>query len=88
MAINRYGYCPQCGSIGVERERRLNGNDICINGHSYPSANALANYSPTILALLSRLDGAAKQGLDLSPGDELCRDAAVVIRQLLRRHGK
>jgi len=33
-----YGYCPECGTKGVMRERRPNGNDTCANGHTYPSA--------------------------------------------------
>ncbi len=36
-----YGRCPHCGSPGVERERRPNGNDKCSNGHVYPSASAI-----------------------------------------------
>lgn len=36
-----YGYCPDCGAPGVTRERRLNGNDYCENGHPYPSSSAL-----------------------------------------------
>ena len=40
---NVYGYCPQCGGLGMSRERRLNGNDRCENGHSYPSSTAVAN---------------------------------------------
>ena len=39
---NVYGYCPQCGGMGMSRERRLNGNDRCENGHSYPSSTAVA----------------------------------------------
>lgn len=38
---NGYGYCPVCGNPGVDRERRLNGNDRCSLGHCYPSADAL-----------------------------------------------
>jgi 7-cyano-7-deazaguanine synthase len=38
-----YGYCPACGSEGVFRERRLDGNDKCKNGHTYPSRTALVN---------------------------------------------
>lgn len=38
-----YGYCPICGGIGVKRERRLGGNDICVAGHTYPSAEAKEN---------------------------------------------
>jgi hypothetical protein len=36
-----YGYCPHCGSPGVKRERRPNGDDTCSNGHKYPSASAM-----------------------------------------------
>ena len=40
---NVYGYCPRCGGLGMSRERRLNGNDRCENGHSYPSSTAVTN---------------------------------------------
>ena len=36
-----YGYCPRCGGRGYSRERRPNGNDKCVNGHTYPSLEAL-----------------------------------------------
>lgn len=36
-----YGYCPQCGLPGISRERRINGNDTCAQGHVYPSASAI-----------------------------------------------
>ncbi len=36
-----YGYCPECSANGEVRERRLNGNDKCSNGHTYPSTSAL-----------------------------------------------
>jgi len=35
-----YGKCPICGADGIKRERRMAGNDICKNGHTYPSADA------------------------------------------------
>lgn len=35
-----YGYCPVCGAPGVARERRLNGDDRCQSGHTYPSNTA------------------------------------------------
>jgi len=31
--------CPICGGEGISREKRMNGNDSCANGHSYPSVN-------------------------------------------------
>lgn len=36
-----YGLCPTCKEVGAIRERRFNGNDICINNHVYPSKNAI-----------------------------------------------
>jgi hypothetical protein len=38
--MSLYGYCPQCGARGVRRERRLNGDDICEAGHTYPTAQS------------------------------------------------
>lgn len=35
------GYCPVCGARGEKRERRMNGDDICEQGHKYPSRDAL-----------------------------------------------
>jgi ssDNA-binding Zn-finger/Zn-ribbon topoisomerase 1 len=37
----RYGKCPKCGANGYMRERRPNGNDTCINYHTYPSKDAV-----------------------------------------------
>lgn len=36
-----YGCCPTCGAACWTRERRLDGNDTCINGHTYPSRDAV-----------------------------------------------
>ena len=36
-----YGYCPICGAKDRTRERRINGNDICEAGHTYPSRSAV-----------------------------------------------
>jgi hypothetical protein len=44
MNTNRnslYGYCPHCKSEIISRERRINGNDTCKNGHIFPSSAAL-----------------------------------------------
>lgn len=35
-----YGYCPECGAQGISRERGINSNDGCVNGHIYPSKTA------------------------------------------------
>lgn len=34
------GYCPMCNSKGLMREKRPNGYDRCVNGHSYSSTHA------------------------------------------------
>ena len=34
---SKYGFCPTCGGKGLTRERRIDGNDTCENGHTYPS---------------------------------------------------
>ncbi len=38
-----YGTCPKCGGDVMARERRLNGDDICINSHKYPSKDTIPN---------------------------------------------
>ena len=38
--MSLYGYCPQCGTRGIRRERRLDGNDTCELGHTYPTAQS------------------------------------------------
>jgi len=34
-------YCPICNAPERLRERRINGDSICEEGHKYPSANPL-----------------------------------------------
>ena len=41
MLISEYGYCPICCSATKARERRPDGDDICENGHKYPSNTAV-----------------------------------------------
>ena len=36
-----YGYCPECGAKGTKRERRIDGDDMCANGHIYFSKKAV-----------------------------------------------
>jgi len=38
--VAMYGRCPMCGAKVVNRERRLNGNDLCASGHIYPSRDS------------------------------------------------
>lgn len=39
--MSDYGKCPRCGANGISRQRRLDGNDMCSNGHTYPSSTAI-----------------------------------------------
>lgn len=50
-----YGYCPECGHECKERERRPDGNDICINGHTYPTADAVSEKDAQVIRVLIRL---------------------------------
>jgi len=44
MSDNKpYGSCPICGADGKSRERRPNGDDTCIKGHKYKSADSITN---------------------------------------------
>ena len=36
-----YGRCPVCNAPGKMRERRINGNDVCENNHTYPSVTSI-----------------------------------------------
>lgn len=50
MANLPYGTCPQCGSPGVSREKRPNGNDKCEKGHMYPSGTANTRVAKKVLS--------------------------------------
>lgn len=49
-----YGFCPTCGCYGKARERRPNGNDTCVLGHTYPSRDALKERSTDLRVLISQ----------------------------------
>ena len=49
MTNRPYGTCPQCGSPGVSRERRPNGNDKCEKSHTYPSGTANTRVAKKVL---------------------------------------
>ena len=39
--VEGYGVCPTCMKPGISRERRPDGNDRCMSGHTYPSKSAI-----------------------------------------------
>ena len=43
---SQYGNCPVCGSPGISRERRPDGNDKCSNGHLYKSSASITRAAP------------------------------------------
>lgn len=55
-----YGYCPKCRGRGINRERRINGDDTCENGHIYPSKEStkqpMTDFSHTIQELIDFVD--------------------------------
>ncbi len=58
-----YGYCPFCFAAGNVRERRINGDDACPNGHLYPSKEALKEpLTEAEILLISQLYNRNKQG--------------------------
>lgn len=57
---NVYGYCPYCGAAGRTRERRPRGDDECVNGHRYPSSEAIP-YKEYKVAEVSGFDASSKE---------------------------
>ena len=51
-----YGYCPICSCEGETRERRLDGDDRCQEGHTYPSRRALSAPKAVAPAAPARTD--------------------------------
>lgn len=49
-----YGFCPKCGCYGKTRERRPNGDDTCVMGHTYPSRDALPTRSTDLRTLVGQ----------------------------------
>lgn len=68
MKASTYGYCPICGAPGKSRERRLNGNDICENGHAYPSNDSAESELYQIHDVAGVRDMLAQA--DLPPGED------------------
>ena len=74
-----YGYCPRCGGLGINRERRLNGNDRCENGHSYPSSTAVANPLLPVSAETKRADSLALAYREQQGENDALRAANTVL---------
>ena len=83
-----YGYCPRCGGLGMSRERRLNGNDRCENGHSYPSSTAAANPLLPVAPETKRADSLALAYREQQGENDALRVANTVLlaeRDLYRK---
>ncbi len=83
-----YGYCPRCGLEGITRERRPNGNDSCVNGHTYLSRDAITfkeSTPPTSEWYEGMIEDLCTAGAGLVTGDgseDMCR----LIEQLGHGH--
>lgn len=53
--------CPKCGDEGWSRERRLGGNDRCVNGHSYPSSTAVMTLDDVNFFIDIEVEGYTRQ---------------------------
>jgi len=60
-----YGYCPVCGEPGRTRERRVDGNDMCNNGHIYKSSRSVDSPSKIQIVLDYETVEAIKQEIGL-----------------------
>lgn len=85
-----YGVCPKCGGEVSLRERGLNGDDVCENGHKYPSRETLTQHAyhrvNRLESSIERLTVAAKALLakfDV-PGGAFIGGGAWEVEQLRR----
>lgn len=78
-----YEECPKChGDGAIPDPRRISGVRRCVECME-KRVIPFRRSAPEVSALLNRLDSNGATGLDLSPGDEDCREAAAAIRALL-----
>ena len=57
-----YGYCPRCGAPGKYRERRLDGDDTCENGHKYKSTNSRVTPKMALDNIVVRVSDTGQKG--------------------------
>lgn len=86
MNSMHYGYCPICGAEGVIRERKMDGNDGCKNGHIYPSKDRLLKTPKTfeekVKEFVEELDYDLYKELfvyDTETGDEVIQKAREIF---------
>ena len=73
MSDNKpYGSCPICGADGKSRERRPNGDDTCIKGHKYKSADSITNPDTVTLPRETDLSGTTRARIG--------KDGTVILR--------
>lgn len=64
-----YGRCPTCGGPGQSRERRPNGDTICVNGHKHSS-----------LAFQRHLESSLKVRREIKANLEAAQRQAAIFR--------
>ena len=88
MTDNPYGFCPVCRAPGVERERRLGGNDRCANGCMYPSRSAVyLEPSPAVIMDNELVEIRARHDRHAALGPAL-RMTRVILAQAVDDRGR
>ena len=81
-----YGFCPERGAKGVQRERRLEGNDKCANGHIYPSSKSSSPPQRTWVGLTDEHRAMIQRGVDRTtpPFNPDWNTEAVLVEEMQR----
>ena len=81
--VSVYGYCPICGAPGQKREKRPNGNDICAEGHKYPSRSASPRCDrDDITRLVDAIVSGTRQGERARAAKALCELYEAKLKRL------
>lgn len=77
-----YGRCPTCGGDGKARERRPNGDTICVNGHKH-SSQAFQRHGESARRTRLEVEGALRDSAAREADSEFVSVPAWAIRWIL-----
>jgi hypothetical protein len=77
-----YGRCPTCGGVGRARERRPNGDTICVNGHKH-SSQAFQRHAESARQRRAEVEGALRDAAARQDVHEFVSLPAWVVRWIL-----
>lgn len=83
-----YGRCPTCGGLGNARERRPNGDTICVNGHKHSSV-AFQRHAESSAKVRGEIEEELRCALRNAQRNDLDRCGAIpvwVIRWVLQTY--